>query len=36
MHPAQAAFIASVFWWTAMAVILGLLVWALDEGTAES
>jgi hypothetical protein len=35
MAPEQATFLALVFWWGGMSVILGLLVRALDPSDAE-
>jgi hypothetical protein len=37
MDPAQATFLASVFWWTGVSVIVGLLVRAVaDEASARA
>ena len=34
MTSVQVAFLALVFWWVGISVILGLLVWALDPSDA--
>jgi hypothetical protein len=35
VEPAQAAFIADVFWWTGMSIIVGLLVRIFDPDEAS-